>query len=293
MTALCLGTAQFGLAYGISNAAGQVSIDEAARILDRAQGRGVSVLDTAPAYGAAEDVLGQLGASSRFLLISKTPQLRAAQITGEHADTVRRSIETSLLRLRAHSLGGLLVHWPNDLLAPGGDRLYRALEDVRTEGLTGGIGVSVYEPAEVTSILERYPIDLLQVPLNVLDQRAARSGALAAAKARGVTIYARSAFLQGLLLMDEATIPLARAAARPALAQFRRAAAEAGVSPLVAALGYPTAQTGVDFVVCGVTSEKEFDEIADAFAASERVFESVSYAVLALEDPDVIDPRCW
>ena len=71
---LCLGTAQLGQAYGITNAAGQVLEDVAASLLLRADRAGVRWLDTAQAYGNAEAVLGrQLPSAHRFRLISKLP----------------------------------------------------------------------------------------------------------------------------------------------------------------------------------------------------------------------------
>ena len=47
MNKLVLGTAQFGLHYGIANRAGQVSKEETGRILKRAEEAGIDTLDTA------------------------------------------------------------------------------------------------------------------------------------------------------------------------------------------------------------------------------------------------------
>ena len=51
---LGLGTVQFGQAYGVSNARGQVPKADVAAILERAGKAGVRVLDTAANYGEAE-----------------------------------------------------------------------------------------------------------------------------------------------------------------------------------------------------------------------------------------------
>ena len=55
---LALGSAQFGLAYGISNSHGKVSMNEVFRILTLAKSLGINTIDTASAYGNSEDVLG-------------------------------------------------------------------------------------------------------------------------------------------------------------------------------------------------------------------------------------------
>ena len=71
---LCLGTVQFGLSYGITNSGGQVSEIEVARILRMAEQSDVCWLDTAQAYGSAEEVLGrQLPQGHQLRLISKLP----------------------------------------------------------------------------------------------------------------------------------------------------------------------------------------------------------------------------
>ena len=72
---LGLGTVQFGQAYGVSNTRGQVPPDEAAAILGRARGAGVTVLDTAANYGAAEDVLAGLDTAG-FRIVTKTIGVR-------------------------------------------------------------------------------------------------------------------------------------------------------------------------------------------------------------------------
>jgi hypothetical protein len=56
---LCLGTAQFGLRYGIANTRGQVDASEVANILAVAHANGIDTLDTAIAYGESERTLGE------------------------------------------------------------------------------------------------------------------------------------------------------------------------------------------------------------------------------------------
>ena len=67
---LGLGTVQFGLPYGISNANGQTSAEEVKAILQAAAQHGISLLDTASAYGNAEAVLGKNDLRN-FRIVSK------------------------------------------------------------------------------------------------------------------------------------------------------------------------------------------------------------------------------
>lgn len=56
---LALGTAQFGMSYGVANHRGQVSPDEACELLRLAQNSGINTVDTAISYGDSEAVLGE------------------------------------------------------------------------------------------------------------------------------------------------------------------------------------------------------------------------------------------
>ena len=54
-----LGTAQFGMNYGVANTTGRTSDNEAFEILDYAKKLKINTIDTAKAYGESEDVLGK------------------------------------------------------------------------------------------------------------------------------------------------------------------------------------------------------------------------------------------
>ena len=69
---LCLGTAQFGLNYGVTNSDGQVDKIEIQNILAAAVANNISYLDTAQAYGEAESLLGSCKPkNSLFRIASK------------------------------------------------------------------------------------------------------------------------------------------------------------------------------------------------------------------------------
>lgn len=69
---LALGTAQFGMRYGVANRVGQVPAGEARRILERARTAGMDTLDTAAAYGASETLLGSVGVAD-WIVVTKLP----------------------------------------------------------------------------------------------------------------------------------------------------------------------------------------------------------------------------
>ncbi|MGH6959261.1 MAG: aldo/keto reductase, partial [Dongiaceae bacterium] len=78
---LALGTVQFGIAYGVTNEHGQVPAADVARLVEIAVAGGITLLDTAAAYGESETVLGAVaGDQSMLRIVSKIPPVAAAAI---------------------------------------------------------------------------------------------------------------------------------------------------------------------------------------------------------------------
>jgi len=291
-TCLGLGTAQFGLAYGVTNTRGQVSREEARAILSLADRAGMRVIDTAHEYGGSEAALGSLEDATRgFRIITKTPTLGPERIDGEQIAALERAIDTSRRALRRDRLDGLLVHNGQALLLPGGDRVIALLRQAKAQGLVAHIGVSLSDPAALAAILARFSPDLVQFPLNLLDQRFLASGLMADLAARDVEIHVRSVFLQGLLLADLQEVPASLSHARPALETARRFGAAHGLTPLGACIGFVLAQPHVSHAIVGVTGVGELAAIVAAARALPT--DLPDFKSLAVDDPDIIAPARW
>jgi aryl-alcohol dehydrogenase-like predicted oxidoreductase len=283
-----LGTAQLGFAYGITNAHGALSAEDARAIVDAALASGVDRFDTAPAYGASESVLGDcLG--GRGKVVSKTPSFPDEAVLGSsHAEQVRASARRSI-DLLGRPLHGLLVHHAPDLWKPGAEHLVRVLRDLMDRGDVERVGVSVYEPAEVTRAMEVLQPSVVQLPLSVLDQRFVEAGTIAELAAADVEVHVRSIFLQGLLL-DASALPASLAAESPALAQRFAALDDVG-SRLASCLAFIADQSGVRRVVIGVTDAAELAAILEA-AQALPPRDGMRWDALAMHGP-LIDPRRW
>jgi aryl-alcohol dehydrogenase-like predicted oxidoreductase len=291
MTALGLGTAQLGLPYGVSNRGGQPSEAEAAAILECALANGVRTIDTAPAYGEAEALLGRLlPAGAGVRVVTKTPPLGGEEVSAAECDAVRRAAERSLELLRCERLDGLLVHHGAELARPGGELLARRLAELREEGLARRLGVSVYTREELDAARARLDLDLVQVPLNAFDQRLLRDGTLAELHRAGVEVHVRSAFLQGLLLMEPGELPAGLAAAEAPLRRFEELRRGRGLSRIEAALGPLRDLPEADLVLVGTNSVAELEECLAAISGGPGAGLDEE---LAVEDPELIDPRRW
>src|SRR5665213_386655 len=109
-----MGSVQLGLAYGVANRTGKPARELAVRLVRRAADSGITVFDTARAYGDAEDRLGDaLGTRCGIRTVTKL-----APLTGLAPDAPREavraavdaSIAQSLAALKRPALDCLLLH---------------------------------------------------------------------------------------------------------------------------------------------------------------------------------------
>ena len=283
---IAIGTAQFGLPYGIANNNEQVSDSMVANILAAAIGNNVSTLDTAAAYGSSEEVLGAIGVR-QFDVVSKLAPRNCENSTLD--DWVKSSVETSIKRLKLDSIYGYLLHRPMELLGKNGEVIFNTLADLKSQGVLKKIGVSVYDPEELALLSQYYSFDLIQFPLSVFDRRMLDSGWLTKLKAQGVELHVRSAFLQGLLLMSPKERPPYFDKWEALFRVFDSWLEDNSLTPLQACVGFLNGISEVDKLVVGVNSVEHFVEVLTA--ASNKSIE-VPAAIQSF-DMALINPGSW
>lgn len=288
---LGLGTVQFGLAYGVTNARGRVPESDAAAIVETAVAAGVDLFDTAAAYGDSESVLGRILPSGAMRVVSKLSAIHADTIGEDVIARCRASVARSLAESRRSQLYGLLLHRPDDLRKPGRNRLIALLAELKAQGLVAKVGVSAYERGQIETALDLLPVDLVQVPFNLADQRLLRDGTLARLKQRNVEVHARSAFLQGALLAEPAALPPHFVPHRDRLTRLGELAGRNGLSRLALCLRFVLERPEIDAAIVGVTAPPELDQILAA--ARDETPLPAGLDSLATDDPRLINPSLW
>jgi aryl-alcohol dehydrogenase-like predicted oxidoreductase len=258
---LALGTAQFGLPYGIANQAGQVNRSTAKAMLQLASAHGIDMLDTAIAYGESESCLGEVGTQG-FNLVTKLPPVPAGCV--DVRGWVKERVSSSLRRLGVNELYGLLLHRPMQLLEPEGATLYKALQGLKTTGQVRKVGISIYDPTELGALIRQHHFDLVQAPFNLVDRRLHTSGWLKRLQENGVEIHARSAFLQGLLLMSPAAIPSKFAPWADLWSKWHEWLSRNDMSAIRACMAFVLSFPEISRVVVGADSVNQLEQIINA-----------------------------
>lgn len=262
---LALGTVQFGLPYGVANKFGKVSQVEAAKILAEAKMSSVDTLDTAISYGESEKVLGSSNLSG-FKVITKLPVF-----TGKISEMPRwfeNHLTSSLNRMRLDQIDGLMLHNSSQLLENYGDNLYKLLEKAKHDGRVKRIGISIYDPNELTPLFDRYNLDLIQAPGSVFDRRIIFSGWLKKLNKAKVDIHLRSIFLQGLLLMPKEKRSSQFNQWAFLFQKWQEWLLETNQSALDSCVQYALSLKGIEKIVVGVDSLSQFKSIVQAFKRS-------------------------
>lgn len=279
---IALGTAQFGLKYGAFNDSGQLSQDAVLEVLHQARLSGVDTLDTAAAYGVSESVLGRAGVSG-FDVVSKCPALKGER---QPSGRLQQCFEESTLALALDALYGYLLHDADDLFGESADEIWGALEQLKSQRRVKKIGVSVYSLDEARTLANRYPLDIVQLPANVLDPWFQSPGL-----GDEIEIHARSAFLQGFLLSAPDRLPEKFSRWRGVAEQFNQRCEQDGLSRLQAAL-LPLINTSqIARVVVGVDGVKQLREILQAVSTADG--KSFDLKPIDGVDQVLLDPRRW
>lgn len=206
---LGIGTVQFGQKYGISNNQEIPNKKEIKKILYFLYEKNIDYIDTAFLYGLSEKKIGELSPpQNKFKIITKTIKVSGSEVTKSDLINFKDKIQESLESLKRKRIYALLIHRENDILKPGFEELYSHLLKLKMNGTVKKIGFSSYEPKIAEKILKKINLDIVQVPLNILNQSFLQKNILKVFKKKKIEIHARSVFHQGILAENENALKL-------------------------------------------------------------------------------------
>lgn len=247
MAQLALGTVQFGLDYGINNAAGKVSEEEVKTIITTLSKAGVQLIDTSAAYGSAETVVGDAinHVTNNFLIVSK--------YASDQRKEVKESLDYSLVNLKQNGLYGYLIHHFSDF--QNSETLWDEMLALKAEGRIKKAGFSLYKPEELEFLFQKkIKFDIVQIPYNLFDRRFVPY--FQRLKEMNAEIHIRSVFLQGLFLKKSSTLPDFFQSIHGKLELISGYAALAGIDVNSLALNYIMSDPFVDYVIIGIDNNK-------------------------------------
>lgn len=288
---LVLGTAQLGMNYGVANTHGKPDQTMANSIVEKALDNNIYRFDTAQGYGESELVLGQAifkhRLKNRIGIISKL----SLEFDGLKKSNLRDKIFSSLQKLQIEQLYGLMLH-KQEQLEFWDNGLEEVLAEFVEEGLVQYLGVSVYTPESALQALNCKNLNIVQVPSNILDNRFLDAGVFELADRLNKTIYIRSVFLQGLLLMER--VPEKMAVASEYHQKIALLAHELDISVCELALWYVRDVFPKAKIVIGVDSSNQLQNNIDNWNDTNRRIDwSLIRRRIGFVPQQVINPASW
>lgn len=261
---MCLGTVQFGMKYGINNKYGQPTKQDVFEMIDISIERGIRILDTASAYGEAEELIGEYLSKRKnennIQVISKLRPNLIELETLSVENVILKEIETSIKKMNIEKLDGYLLHTPQNFYDK---RIIESLIKAKEKNLISNMGVSVYEYEDAINVVNSDYIDYIQIPYSIFDQRIDTEEFFESAKKNNVKIFARSAFLQGLITMDPRQIPKNLEEVKHYLDIYDLIIQDYGISRIQGAILYVYDNPNVDYLVFGVDNKNQLVENLD------------------------------
>lgn len=285
MNKLILGTAQFGMDYGINNNQGKISINDVNQILDIACKNEIEMLDTAAVYGNSEKVIGAYHNSNcKFKVITKLASNTIADW--------EKILNESLKSLDVEKVDTLLFHSFESYKSLRSTKLYSNLLSYKGKYFSN-LGVSVYTNNELNLLKEDDTINLIQSPFNVLDNELKRRTIFLELKNAGKKIYTRSVFLQGLFFMNEQSIPKSLNAILPFINRLKNIALSKKKHIGELALQYALSKDYIDGVLIGVDSVEQLKLNLEwaSNIPSTKFFEEIDR--INVDNDNLLNPSLW
>ena len=280
---MVLGTAQFGMDYGIANINGKPKKKEVFDILDLAWEKGIRQFDTAPCYGS-EALLGEFitanGIQDEAIVLTKIPSLYGVS---DFQTDIITNLESSLKNLGC-PIDVLFFHNPVDSGLLLSDLQF--FETLLNDYPVSTLGVSVYETKEVESLAGCLFELAFQFPLNVLDRRFEQ---VSMPKSKR---YARSIFLQGLLSTQNTLRPDAPEELFNLQNEYHNRLTDHHLDPIGYAVSFVTRNNFVDYFLVGVDTEKQLQDILGLELYDQNDIAFLDTIQLSA-DEKLFDPRKW
>lgn len=294
---LCLGTVQFGLDYGIKNQK-KPSVEDSIKMLDYATQNGINTIDTAFAYGTAEDVVGEflkrktIRRETLFISSKFKPNDLDEIEPKDYKKVIKEHLDSQLKRLNTDYLDAYMFHSSRYAF---NDEILQALYEVKNEGKFRHYGVSVYYPDEAKKCIESPYVDFIQLPFSIFDQRMQKEGVFDFSEQNKSTqIHSRSAFIQGLILMQEDEVPPFLSMAKPIIRKIDNLCQKYKISRISLALNFVKQYSAISHLVFGVDNMEQLKEDIRFFNQNfpKEILEEVSKEFENI-DTNIIMPSLW
>lgn len=268
LSELTLGTVQLGIPYGLKADAKAATAAQVRSVLSCAYELGISSIDTASVYGDAEEKIGLWDKVCSVVVTTKVCDLDTSSASALR-ESMKMQVHRSQVRLRISCIPILMVHHFEEYYEHK-EAFDLAFAELKQEGRILYSGVSAYSSDDYFKIADS-GLDTAQIPVNILDWMQIETGGVKALADAGMIVFARSIYLQGLLLRKPETLPPYIAFAGETLERFIWLCDLYGMTQKDLALSYILSRPEVSSIVIGCRNEEQARGNCEAYDRCKRL----------------------
>ena len=276
---LILGSAQFGFKYGLKKT--KINKKEFQKIYKILKHDSLTYFDTAINYGSSQKRIGSLNIKKKVITKIKIPIKKPKNLKKWYYQILFRTIK----ELKVKKLYGLLFHDTSDIFK--NKELLNIISESKNKKLVSKIGISVYDKFEIEKVLRIWKPDIIQIPLNVFDQRFLNNNFRKKLNQLKIQIHVRSCFLNGLLL--EKHLKKGKIISKNKFKEFVSWCKLKDINQLTACIHFVKKIKYVHALIVGFNTSKQLEEILSSFKKKNILVPNH----FDINEQKIIDPRKW
>ena len=283
---ICIGSANFGMEYGLNKKSPLLKKD-IKEIFEFFKKEKNIYIDTAANYKNSEIIIGKYS-TKKFKIITKIKKIPKG--IKDLEKWLKNEIYISCKKLRVKKIYGLLIHDTKDLKnKKDAKKIYKTFDILKKSKIIEKIGLSIYNPNELDLYLKNYNFEIVQAPLNIFDRRIVNSGWLKKINEKGIEFFARSIFLQGLLIKDINKIDKFFLPYKKKFEKFDTWTQKLNISKVEACIRFVNSFREVDKIIVGINNKMHFFENYKFFKKDKLIVPNS----LEIKSGKILNPKLW
>jgi aryl-alcohol dehydrogenase-like predicted oxidoreductase len=279
---LLLGTANFNSLYRIS----QQNEFEPLNLLETAYEKGIRTLDISNSYIDAYKFVAETNLHWK---------INAKIVMSGDQNDLQQHLKIKVTEIREQmpntKISTLMIHNLSDVTMYTMEEIISSLRQIAQEFDIEKIGVSLY-PEQINELVTEH-FDVIQIPINVLDQRVLRTSIMNMSIANKFQLQARSIYLRGLLSTSANFSVMPNSVDTSSVDLFKKWCVDHNLSPSFVCLNFVYHLDNVSQIIFGANDVTELLENIDFFNKSESTTLEIPYSDFQNTNLKLIDPRYW
>jgi aryl-alcohol dehydrogenase-like predicted oxidoreductase len=282
---IILGTAQFNKSYGNFFTKKKFTFEHSMKIkklLIYANKKKINSFETAILYKNKIDFFKKVQGSANIL--TKLPKIPLSNKNIEK--WMIDKVVCELKFLNKKSFWAILFHNSEFLKSSSRPKILSAINYLKKKNYCKKVGVSIYEKDEIQNHLKYWKPDIIELPYNVFDQRISEKF-LRNLKKNKISLFARSIFLQGLLISDKT--PKYFKPWRKEIEKWDLWCKDNNISKINAALNFIFNKPYFDKAIIGFENKEQLKEILDQYEKKNKL----NFPNLNIKSKNFLNPYLW